>query len=573
MANSRFRHLLLLICLGLFGAMTHAADEAPNIPAETVIQPDLQQQLEQLLENAERKQRALDTLGRQRATLAAGVPSTALDSEIEDTQKKLNDLREQFLQLATNNFSFTLNTPTQVPQFDINWQQDLIQVIHPLLREMKELTERPRARERISGEMAFYRDRAADLDKAAAHLQQLRAGIGDQRLARALQTLENKINEQQGEIDQKLAILQRQLEEQREQPSQLWLSIAEGARTFAVNIGLYLLLALSLSIAVYYSIRLLGKLIRKLIVERYNERLIFVERAVNLLMQTLSILLGVLVFLMVLYAVDAWVLLGLFLIIGLGVLLSFRGMVPTYVMELRTLLNLGSVRQNERLIFNNLPWRVASLDVYTLLHNPALNGFFRVPLTQISKLSSRPFQTDEPWFPCDSGDYVALLDGMFGRVVLQSPEVVQLNVGESIVSYRTEAFLNQRPQNLSRNGFTVGTDFGVDYRHQAEVTTTVVDTLRYDLEAELERADFGALRRSCGVELKAASASSLDFRLWITFDGKAAENYSGMQRWLQRFAVDCANRNGWEIPFQQITVHYADAAPQPQPDGTPKEQR
>ena len=57
------------------------------------------------------------------------------------------------------------------------------------------------------------------------------------------------------------------------------------------------------------------------------------------------------------------------------------------------------------------------------------------------------------------------------------------------------------------------------------------------------------------VEFKMASASSLDFRLLALFKGAAAEHHARIQRWLQRAALECANRYNWEIPFQQIKIH------------------
>ena len=549
--------LLFTLCTGSF---VFGQETSPPVAA---IQPNLEQQLTQLLESADRKQRALDVLGKRRAGMPAGTASVEIDKEIENTQKQLNDLREQFQQLATNNFDFNLNPINPAPQIDINWQKDIVQIIHPLLREMKDLTERPRMIEKLNGEINVYREQALQLEESLAYLQELQTKTENPELLRSLKSLAAKINERHTDIDQKLNVLDRQLQEIRERPSDFSKSFAAGVRSFAINVGLYLLLAAAASLAIFLVVRLAGKLIGKAILDRYDERLIFVERGVHLLTQLLSIVLAVLSFLAVLYAVDAWVLFALFLIITLGVVLSLRNMVPTYVMEMRTLLNLGSLRQNERLILNGLPWRIVALDVYTLLHNSSLNAFMRMPLTQISKMSSRPSQPNEPWFPAEVGDFVLLLDGMLGRVEFQSPETVQINAGEAIVNYRTEHFLNQRPQNLSKRGFSVGTDFGIDYQHRHEATNTIVDTLRYELEGEIQQTEFGKYHTVTNVELKAASASSLDFRISASFKGEAAEMYSRIQRWLQKFAIECANKHGWEIPFPQMTVHYSNDKSKP----------
>lgn len=562
--------LLTTFCTAHFA---FAQEPAPPVAA---IQPSLEQQLSQLLENVDRKQRALDVLGKKRAQTPTGMASVEIDKEIESTQKQLSELREQFQQLATNNFNFSLNPINPAPQVDINLQKDIIQIIHPLLKEMKNLTERPRIIEKINGEISVYRDQAEELDDSLAHLQELQTKVKNPELLHSLKLLAAKIKERRDDIDQKLHVLDRQLQEMRERPSDFSKSFAAGVRSFAINVGLYLLLAALTSLAIFLIVRLIGKLIGKAILDRYDERLIFVERGVHLLTQVLSVVLALLAFLAVLYAVDAWVLFALFLIITLGVLLSLRNTVPTYVLEMRTLLNLGSLRQNERLILNGLPWRIVALDVYTLLHNPSLNAFMRMPLVQISKMSSRPSQPNEPWFPTEVGDFVLLLDNILGRVEFQSPETVQLNVGESIVNYRTEHFLNQRPQNLSKRGFSVGTDFGIDYQHRHEATSTIVDTLRYELEGEIQQVDFGVHHTAINVELKAASASSLDFRISASFKGEAAEMYGRIQRWLQKFAIDCANKHGWEIPFPQMTIHHADkpkprAADEKPTDDTPPE--
>ena len=552
MRNSIAIALLLLatLCAGPF-----AIGQEP-VPATTAIQPNLEQQLAQILDSANRKQKALDILGKRRMETPAGMASVEIDKEIETTQKELNDLREQFLQLATNNFSFSLNPAMPTPQIDVNWQRDIIQIIHPLLREMKDLTERPRLIEKINGDINYYQEQSDSLNAALTNLQQLHTDVTDENLVRALKALSVKVKERHEDVQQKLNTLRRQLEEQHERPSDFSKSFAAGVRSFIVNFCLYLLLAAAISLGVFLTIRLLGRIIGKAILNRYNERLIFIERGVNLLTQFLSFTLAVLAFLAVLYAVDAWVMFALFLIITLGILLSLRSTLPTYAAEMRTLLNLGSLRQNERLVLNGLPWRVVALDVYTLLHNPSLGAFLRMPLMQISKMSSRPSLPNEPWFPTEVGDFVLLLDGMMGRVEFQTPEIVQINAGEALVHYRTELFLNQRPQNLSKRGFSVGTDFGIDYRHRHEATTTIVDTLRYELEGVIAQTDFAPHLIATNVELKGASASSLDFRISATLKGDAAEMYGRIQRWLQKFAIDCANKHGWDIPFPQMTVHY-----------------
>ena len=559
--------LRLLFCL-LFTAATpllaHAADNrladnraadsraaaAPETPAVPVIKPSLDERLRGVIDSIERRQRELTELRKQRAK----EPSPELDQQIEQTSQQIADLRQQFVGLATNDFS--LLDPQQSPTLTINWQDELIQVIYPLLREVNDLTAKPRQIEHLKMEISLFDSQANVLNAANTQLKTVLTDSHDTNVRRALTLLGEELAERHIENEQKLTALRHELDELQRDSVPLWSSILHGARSFITNVGLHFGLALLLGISAYYLIQLIGRLALRTVRGGNEKRLAAIERLIVFVIQALGWLIGLFTYMMVLYALDSWVILGLTVIVLLGMAFSLKNVLPDYMVEIRTLLNFGSIRQGERLNYNNLPWRIAELDVYTTLHNPALDALLRVPLTQLSKLSSRPYHADEPWFPCQSGEWVLLSDGIYGQVRMQSADAVLLNVGESTVSYRTENFLDARPQNMSR-GFTVATTFGLDYSHQAASTTVIPEQLRADLEQWMKQQDFGAHCIYLGVELSNAAASSLDFRLIATFKGAAAERYSRIQRWLQRSAVESANRHGWAIPFPQIVVHGA----------------
>ncbi len=374
-----------------------------------------------------------------------------------------------------------------------------------------------------------------------------------------LQRLLDKITSHTNQVQGKLTLLERELALQNEGLRDALRTILKNLHGAALYLGLYLVLAMLAAATAYYGVQLLGKLLRRALRQSHSSHEAFIDRVIHLIEILLGSLLATMAFLLTLYAVSAWALLTLFIVIGIGIALSFRSMIPAFVIEIRTLLNLGTVRQNERLIFNGLPWRIAALDIQVILHNAALSGYLRVPLTQISRLSSRPFHDDEPWFPTHEGDYVLMQDGLFGRIAMQTTEMVQLNYSESIVTYPIDAFLNQRPQNISINGFTAISDIGLDYCHRNELES-IETILRSELLTALATTAFGAFKKSLTVEFKAANSSSLDFRILVVFSGEASEFYLPIHRWLQKFGVDCANRHTWSIPFPQLTLHYADTA-------------
>ena len=67
-------------------------------------------------------------------------------------------------------------------------------------------------------------------------------------------------------------------------------------------------------------------------------------------------------------------LLGLMILLFVGLALGARQVLPQYVNEAKLLLNIGPMREGERLVWHGLPWRVESINMYTVLRNPELHG-------------------------------------------------------------------------------------------------------------------------------------------------------------------------------------------------------
>jgi hypothetical protein len=272
--------------------------------------------------------------------------------------------------------------------------------------------------------------------------------------------------------------------------------------------------------------------------------------------QIFTLLCAISALLLVFYISGDWVLLGLSFIFLIGIAWTAKQGFPLFWEQIKLLLNLSTVRENERVVYRELPWKVASLNLYTRLHNPALKGgLIRLPLRELIGLHSRPFHKDEPWFPCKEDDWLILSDGTFGKVIMQTPEMVQLVLlGGSRKTYPTIDFLQQSPTNLSMN-FRLHVIFGIDYVHQAQSTQEIPDTLESMLRQALHKAGYKKTLLNLKVEFKQAGASSLDLAILADFSGDVARDYEILSRLLQRIAVDACNTHHWVIPFTQITVH------------------
>jgi hypothetical protein len=230
---------------------------------------------------------------------------------------------------------------------------------------------------------------------------------------------------------------------------------------------------------------------------------------------------------------------------------------PGYILEARLLLNVGAAREGERVIYNGLPFRVASLNLYSELRNPELEGSIRLPLSALAQLTSRP-RADEKWFPCSSGDYLLLPDGSFAQVLQQTVETVRLSVVGSMLQYSSADFLQLDVRNLSRQGFGVAEVFGIDYQHQKISLDQVPERFRSSLNAAFESAGLGDDLKDLLVDFKEAGTNSLDYIIYATMHGSCAGSYFKISRLIQQTCVDVCNHEGWGIPFTQVTIHQAE---------------
>jgi hypothetical protein len=268
---------------------------------------------------------------------------------------------------------------------------------------------------------------------------------------------------------------------------------------------------------------------------------------------------GIFAAVIVLYVRNDWLLLTAMLILLFGLIWASRTALPPYFEQIRLILNLGTVRQGERVIINGLPWRVDALNFFCVLTNPDLTaGVLRLPAKAMLAYHSRPTMPKEPWFPSRENDWVKLDDGVFGKIIQQTPDqVVIVKLGGSYKTYVTSAYLAKNPENITPQ-YRVITVFGLDYQYQKLATTTVPSIIRDTIYKLLvERYDKENIN-SVNVEFDSASASSLDFQISADVDGSLASQHDVIKRLLQRGAVDAANENEWVIPFPQLTLHKID---------------
>ncbi len=485
------------------------------------------------------------------------VTKKQLEQELASIEDVISGLRDQIVTLSTGGAALFDEPPVVKREFD--WRKDLELIFEPFLDQLRELSERPRAVEKLQSDIEFWKKREIELSKAAKTLQSNLDKVENAEARKELKSLLGTAMSRADTAKQKLSLLKNELENIQKQESPIWTTLGDIFLNIIFKIVLNFFSAIFAAFFVYQAIRLISLIFIKIIVNKNPEKTVFAERAIVVGRVVLGVLLALITYFVVLYSFSEWLLLVLSFLIIVGLVLALKHTLPSYFVEIKTMLNMGSIRQGERIMLNGLPWKIARLNVHTRLHNPALHGHLRVPLSEIVSCSSRPYHDDEPWFPTQVGDVIFLEDEVYGKVIRQTPDIVEVDLGGSIYTYQIADFLSRRPRNLSREGFTVYEIFGFDYQHQNEITGTILSTYKAAIEAAISGSEYAEDNTYLSIEFDNASASSLDFKVIASFSGGQAASYFNIKRLIQKASVEVANKEGWVIPFQQITVHHQPA--------------
>lgn len=541
----------LLTALFLAGGLALAQDPAALPPPA-----DVAKNLEMLRSLAPALQTAEEDLAALRADPDPADTEQAKAERAEriDAQReRVRQLRENFRIISSGVEDKAYLSEAEEAASPDSQFQDLLK---PVLDSMREATAKPREMAELRSEYDVWQEREALARAALDRVTATLAAAEDPQIREELEGARKLWSSRLDEALSQTGTLSRQIEERDKNTPSVWSFVSQGISGFWRNRGLNLLLALGISIAVYLGVRRGYRLLRQRtsIFRRKGEGLLI--RSADMIVAAAAVVLAFLAAVLVFYLRGDWLILTLAIVFIVGLLWASKQAIPPYLDEIKLILNLGSVRQGERLIYEGIPWKVDRLHFYCEFSNPQLaGGTLRLPVRDVMPLHSRPAVPKEPWFPTHQDDWVRLDDGIFGKVIQQTPEmVVVLRLGGSMKTYATPEFIGQNPENLSR-GFRISVTFGIDYRHQEIATTTVPEILLRALEPKLVETVGRENLRSVKVEFAGAAASSLDYAVLADFAGDVASRANVLERLIQKTCVDACNEHGWTIPFTQITVH------------------
>lgn len=509
--------------------------------------------LNSLLPVIEREVEELEALRLQLEGAEVADEKAELEELIKEKRDRLDQLRLNFLTIASG-----VEDERFFHRHDQrgSLNEELQEVLRPLIHELQDATSAPREMEELREDLSRWEERKELAEAATLRIESLIAvaeadDVGAE-LVKALALWRDRLAEVNSEIE----VLHSKMEERERKRPTVVEAISRGISRFWKSKGLNLLLACVAFVVALILARKAYHYARKVSPVHRKGKISLAARLVDLGASVGAVTLALISAMVVLYLKGDWVLLTVMAIILVGLAVASRNSLPPYIDQIKTMLNIGSVREGERMVYDGVPWRVDSLGIYCGFSNPALlGGYLRLPVRELSERHSRPVDSKEAWFPTTEDDWVILSDGVFGKVVQQTPErVVVLRLGGSRKVYPAADFIALAPENLSC-GYRISVVFGIDYEHQAISTGEVPTVLQERLECEvIER--FGKDKvRSIQVEFNTAGSSSLDYMINADFDGELASRYNVLTRLLQKVCVEVCNERGWVIPFTQVTLH------------------
>ncbi len=467
-----------------------------------------------------------------------------LESDLDTTRKNLENI--------SAGIDLSVLRDQEETKFD--FQEELFGLLKPAIDEMKDMTSRIRQKSDLKERIAYYEERLKVIESALKNADNLLQKSESDEIKTSLSGIVSDWEKKRAFMQSELESAQLQLEELLASEASITEASQSYLKSFFQKRGLYLIEAVGIILLIVLLSRFSLNLMRRYMPGFKTKHRTFRTRLLELVHRIVTIFLIIIGPMVVFYVVEDWVLFSLSILLLLGIAWTLRQTLPRYWHQIQLFLNIGSVREGERIEMDGLPWLVEQINVFCTLVNPVADLKQRVPIDDLVDLKSRPGKHGEPWFPCKQDDWVILSDGVRGKVIGISPEMVQLvERGGAQKTYATGDFLAASPRNLSTN-FRLKETFGISYDLQQQSTGEIPQILQAHIQKQIEAEGYADQLLNLRVEFALANSSSLDLVVIADFDGQLGDLYNRLRRAIQRWCVDACTENGWEIPFPQMTL-------------------
>ncbi|WP_133792885.1 hypothetical protein [Prosthecobacter fusiformis] len=503
----------------------------------------------------------------QRKKLRSEITETGkqdVQAEIERLEKRRLEVERDFNALVTGRQSLVDLTSDPVAQTPMKLQDEIGQLLIPVFSDLRDVTRRPQELQSLRQELALLLSQKTQAERALDDVEVLLGELKaepekDASLTKELLATRERWQVRRDDVLNRIAVIENELKEVEKDAGSFWSELGRQVTNFIFVRGANIALALLAFLVVLFGLRGAYYYVLKLVPVKKYEKLSFSSRLLDVVHKGVSVVLAVAAALLVLYARGDWLLGGLALFAVGAMVMTAKSGISRHMEDLQMMLNLGQVREGERIYIDGVPWRVGAIHMFTQLTNIVIGGSgLRLPLDILSTFTSRPSGLDEPWFPCSKRSYVIIDGSLFAQVTDITPDRVELVHGGGLKRWMPIGEFMKADVSCLSGGFARSMTLGLDYKHQAQALKEIPELLKADVRKALLETMREEELVNVIVEFEQAADSSLNFIIVGVFTGSQAANYPNLTRVLQRAALDSATRHGWNIPFPQMVLRKAE---------------
>ena len=194
-------------------------------------------------------------------------------------------------------------------------------------------------------------------------------------------TLKAEFEKQHINIDNQLDVAKFELAELTKDKQSFFESTKKVMAIFFKSRGKNILFAILAFAGVFFFFRFVDRIFKKSHPAFKSKERPFYVRLIEVILLIFTVIAATSASLFTLYISGDWFLLSLAIIFIIGALWTAREGFTRYYEQVKLILNLGSVRENERIVYNGVPWQVVRIALYAKMKNPALSpSKIRLPL-------------------------------------------------------------------------------------------------------------------------------------------------------------------------------------------------
>ena len=477
----------------------------------------------------------------------------------------LNNLKKRYNKAKLNLISVITNI--KIDHDDKNKddkKRDLIQeaqqLIGPALDSIQRISAKPRKIEKIRNRVAYHEEQIVLLNQALKNLSMVKDSADFKLIlpdiAPYINDSMDEITEKKQEHQLKINLLNSRLNDMTKDKKKVWDVVKEGVHEFLTTRGKNLALSLLVFFISFWPLlKFREKVISRLLAIHPNE---WYVKPINAFYGVISFVVSFGLCLFTLSSLGDWVLVTLTIIGITGLLWASKDYLPKYLTEFKLILNFGTIKEGELVVYEGLPWKVKTIGFQTIFENEFLDSKqIRIQIAEIVRMHSRKILPNEQWFPSRTGDWVLLNDGVYGQVVSQTLEQVVLElVGTSRKYYRTQDYLALYPTNMS-HGFVIEQMWSTDYREQKELFSKMIPKLEIGLKKKLEQSQWQPT--DLQIQFAETAENSLNLLVSVKYQGTFACDRQRIIREINSSLLQLSSEEHWTIPFNQIVVHQVQA--------------